>query len=204
MAIHKQLCDIPSTSSKTSSCVSFSLCFYRCFVEPVLLWCSEDANHPGRPCSSDKQRHHTPLQLGLLPYSPWRPQASPPHFPGAAQCYGLPQVKITRAYKRFEISLTEVHSTLPPHFQIIQHTSVYLFLYNETNWIVRQWQSFILSENECSLLLNHPCCVVLNAYIPNYKQYCVHSLVSSHSLPLSLFSLTNFSLVTIATTPPVV
>lgn len=67
------------------------------------MWCSEDADHPGRPGRSHQQRHHTALQLGLLPQSPRRPQAPPAYLTGAAQCYRVSQVKAARTHTHTHI-----------------------------------------------------------------------------------------------------
>lgn len=66
---------------------------FRCSLESVLLRCTEDANYPGCPCSTDQCSDHSSFRVGELPSSGW-PQNSASFITGAAQCHWVPKVSL--------------------------------------------------------------------------------------------------------------
>lgn len=46
-------------------------CFFRSSLESILLWCTENANHPGCPCSVDQCSDHPSLWMGKLSAPGW-------------------------------------------------------------------------------------------------------------------------------------
>lgn len=60
-------------------------------LESLVLWCSQNANHPGHPGSVDQCRDHPPLWLGKFTPS-GRPKNTAAFLTGAAKCHWMPKV----------------------------------------------------------------------------------------------------------------
>lgn len=71
------------------------LAILRCFVELVIMWCPEDAHHPGRFGRSDQRCDHPTLRLGHLPAHARGPQTAPTLLPGSPQCHRLSAVGVS-------------------------------------------------------------------------------------------------------------
>lgn len=60
-------------------------------VEPLLVWCTQDANHPGCPGGVDQRGDYPSLGLGKLTSS-GRSENTAAFITGAAQCHWVPKV----------------------------------------------------------------------------------------------------------------
>lgn len=66
---------------------------YRSPLEPLIMWCTQNANHPGCPGSVDQRSDYPSLGLGKFTSS-GRSENTAAFITGAAQCHWVPKVSL--------------------------------------------------------------------------------------------------------------